>query len=119
MRKEASPEISSEIQQVLSDWRTKTLNTLYKISIGVGIIGLLIVVITDAIPNKGRGSGLAFYTVALAFVTFFAIKQDLNQKLRAWVFLGIIYALAVLALLLISRVTSLISTPNILAAVAA
>lgn len=99
MRRNASPEISVEINQVLSDWRKKTLNTLYRISIFVGLIGLIISVVTDVIPNRGRGSGWIFYVIALAVVTLFAIKQDLSQKLRSWVFIGILYILAILALL--------------------
>lgn len=99
MRRNASPEISAEIEQVLSDWRKKTLNTLYRISLITGLLGLIISVVTDAIPNRGRGSGWIIYIIALVVVTLFTVKKDLSQKLRAWVLIGIIYILAILALL--------------------
>lgn len=99
MRSSASPEISAEIQQVLSDWRSQTLTMLYRVSLGVGVIGLIIVVLADAIPNHGYSDGLVAYALLLAFVFFFSFRQDLHQGVRAWAFLGIVYILAVMALL--------------------
>ncbi len=99
MQIKPSQEMSAEIKQVLSEWRKKALNTLYRISLLSGVTGIIIVVYTDVIPNHGQGSGWIIYFVATLFITFFTIRQDLNQKLRAWVFLGIVYILMLLALL--------------------
>ena len=99
MQRNTSQEMSAEIKQVLSVWRKKTLNNLYIISLAASLIGFFIVLFSDVIPNQGRGSGLVFYGISLAVIAFFALRQDLDQELRAWVFLGIFFVLAVLALL--------------------
>jgi signal transduction histidine kinase/CheY-like chemotaxis protein len=99
MQRKAPQQIRTEIHQVLTEWRKNMLNNLYKVSLGFGLIGVGIMIVTDAIPNHWVGSGIVLYAIVLAVIAVLTFRSDLNPKLRGWVFLVMVYLFAIQALL--------------------
>ena len=95
MDQKLSPVDDHEIAEVLVEWRRKMLNQIYKASIFFGFIGLMIMWVTDALPNPEMRPILVLYTIIyLLFITMY-FRKDLNQRLRGWLFLWSFYILAV------------------------
>lgn len=98
MEKRNFKEIRRDIDNVLSEWRQKTLTTLYRISLIFGFSGLVIVIVTDAFPNPAVRPVLLVYGGIFVVFVVMALAARLNQRLRGWVFLACMYVLAVFGL---------------------
>ncbi len=88
-----------EIQQILLDWRQKTITLLYRVSFLASLLGGLIMVLTDANPHPEQRPALFVYGLALLVITGMILRPALSLRLRAWVFITVIYLFALLALL--------------------
>ncbi len=95
MTQSTSPEVRSEIETTLSNWRSMTLDVILKLVAVIGLAGLAIQIVTDTIPNvRQLAVTVIFVTLYLVFlwVTF---KKGLSNPLRGWALLGLVYVVAI------------------------
>ena len=98
MNSSTPPEIQAEIEQVLDGWRKSILTILYRMCVGLGLFGFLVMFYTDASQNPEQAPALILYSVLYGIVVLMAFAPKINQRVRGWVFLLVIYGLAVLGL---------------------
>jgi signal transduction histidine kinase/DNA-binding response OmpR family regulator len=92
-------ESQDEIRRVLTEWRTHALSVIYRIAIFLGFLGLLIVIFTDTINNPGQFIPLLVYILLYGIVVWLAFARKINFRVKSWVFIIVLYALGVQALL--------------------
>lgn len=91
--------VSAEIEQVLNDWRRSILNVLYKVCIGISLVGLVIMVITDSIPHPEQRPLAIIYFLLWVLFIILASNSAISPRIKGWVFLLAFYAYGILGLL--------------------
>ena len=99
-----SDELREETAAVLSEWRKDALTILYRASLILGLAALIVVLFSDTFKDPGRIDPFQYifsiiYTLLYAVTIFMALRPGLDHRLRGWVFLAVIYLIAILSLL--------------------
>ena len=98
MAQNAPRDIRVEIESVLSEWRKATQTTIYRAAAIIGFFGLLIMIVTDAIPNPEQRKQLLVYIPLYVFMVVMAVRPSINRHVRGWGILIVMWSMGLLGL---------------------
>ncbi|MBE0699539.1 MAG: hypothetical protein IH586_21660, partial [Anaerolineaceae bacterium] len=84
-------ESQDEIRRVLTEWRTRALSVIYRISIFLGFLGLLIVFFTDTLKNPGQFIPLIIYILLYGIIVVLSFTRKVSFRVKGWVFIMVLY----------------------------
>jgi signal transduction histidine kinase/DNA-binding response OmpR family regulator len=98
METKSTQTIHTEIQQVLAEWRGSTLNILYRLALILGLVGIIVMVLSDALPNPEMRPQLIVYSILYLITIYMTLHPRSDPLVRGWAFLMIMYGLGLLGL---------------------
>jgi signal transduction histidine kinase/DNA-binding response OmpR family regulator len=84
-------------ESVLREWRTSILNKFLLVALVVGVAAE-VVVLADTISDPAQLPAVMLSGVLVLLVAIIALMRWIDYRIRAWVFLLLFYAIAILAL---------------------
>ena len=99
----ASPEdqsqISQEIETVLKEWRTRTLDILYKVIDLLALAALVIQIIADRVLITGEFGNTFTFILAYCILLWMTFDRRLSERFKGWVMLVVLYIISLISLM--------------------
>jgi signal transduction histidine kinase/DNA-binding response OmpR family regulator len=89
--------MTRDSESVLSEWRTSILNRFLVVGLIVGIVAEVVAVVST-FSDPAQLPSVILAGVIILLVSIITFQRKINAQIRAWVFMLLFYAIAILAL---------------------